>query len=224
MHVSLLKSDGLCRSLQAGISGEHCRPRWQRPAPLRHPSGHLRLPWATGCTRRWHRMGHLGHGKGKRKLPLPGAGTSCAASLSLVDPTSRTWAASPAWQRCALDPQGCAGRAACNEGVDGRRVLRVPCREAEQGTSQSQSFSITQPQFLLASLWSCSLKKPHVYPHSTAGSREMGPPYSRERLWKFPAPSGLNMVPGGKLGWSVARRRWLWRPGLRFLSGFWQVG
>lgn len=76
-----------------------------------------------------------------------------------------------------------------------------------------------------------SLKKPYIQMQSTAGGREMGPSYSGESLWEqsspvqmFSACSGLNMVPGGKLGWSTACRTWVWRPGFRFLTDIWQVG
>lgn len=53
------------------------------------------------------------------------------------------------WIPTGLQPaqKGGAGRATGNEGVDGRRVLRVLCREDEWGASKSQTFSMMQPQF-----------------------------------------------------------------------------
>ena len=49
-------------------------------------------------------------GKGEKKLPLPmpSAGASCEASVSLGDPTCRMGAAVPTWQSCALAPQVCS--------------------------------------------------------------------------------------------------------------------
>jgi len=36
-----------------------------------HPSGHLWLPWARGCVRRWHQKRYLGRGRGKECCPCP---------------------------------------------------------------------------------------------------------------------------------------------------------
>lgn len=169
-------------------------------------------------------MRHSRHVQGEMKLslPVPSSGAS-------PDPTCRTGGEFPPGRTVPWSPglhhasKGSAGRA--GECMTGESFVYLVGRlnrthvRARPFPWHSHSFS--------ASLWLCSLKNCHVESQPTAGSRKTGPLYSRGSLWEQISPVQmlfasleLDMVPGG----SAACRKCFWRPGFRFLSGFWWVG
>lgn len=147
---SWVESSGLCRSLFVGTSREQV----QTPAVSSAPQilWDTCLPWARGCMRRWHQMRYLEQGQGKEGCPClcqvlePLVRLPCHSVVLPVGqeeqfPPGRAVPWSPGQQHAY---KGSAGRTGVY--MAGESFM-CPVREAEQGTSQRQVFSTTQPGF-----------------------------------------------------------------------------